>query len=63
MPDLTVEFDVECAECGKTLEVEVKTDRYGGTTTHTVKVTPCDTCLEKAHEAGREDAENEAADG
>lgn len=48
MPELTIEFEVECALCGATLDAEIDT-KYG---TEFVKVDPCESCIDSAKEEG-----------
>jgi len=50
------EFDVEivCSECGATLEATSEEARFERTTT-TLKVEPCEKCLDKKRDEGYED--------
>ena len=45
MADLDISIEVVCAVCGRTLNENGVDDKYGF---YTLKVEPCETCLEKA---------------
>jgi hypothetical protein len=44
--DVEYEFDVECSQCGNTLDADMTTNRRG----NVVKVTPCPYCLKEKEE-------------
>lgn len=64
MPTFEVNFDVYCA-CGRGLCNQSTTDNRRGT--NSVRVEPCDACLEEEYEKGRragyDEAEKEFAKG
>jgi hypothetical protein len=49
MPELTLEFEVRCKECGAWLECIEEKDRHGNPV---IRVEPCGKCLEEAKDAG-----------
>ena len=46
--ELTVEFKVECADCGANLKVVMDTEKIGDITWDVALVSPCENCLDKA---------------
>ena len=63
MPDLTVEVEIYCADCGEGLcnQTEFAVTRNRGTPSFRVEA--CKRCLENAREEGREEAREEADRG
>jgi hypothetical protein len=53
-----IEFDVECDECGETLEVEASGPNIW-TDKHQVEVTPCPTCIAEAVKEALKQAEED----
>lgn len=55
MPEITTSIEVLCESCGKELSASVKNDT-------TVKVEPCQDCLDKSYEDGLEKGRQEEKD-
>jgi len=54
-----IEIDVQCGGCGGSLNAKIayRTSGFGGVI---CEVDPCDTCLEKAKEEGRDEGREES---
>lgn len=59
MPDLTFVVETKCEECGDTLYFEQNIDRYGNVT---LEVELCETCVERAVDKAKDEAESEWED-
>lgn len=54
MPSITIEPSVECAKCKESLDADYDPR------TETIKVTPCPTCLQEAHDEGFAEGRDES---
>jgi hypothetical protein len=45
-----IDIEVQCADCGKELEIKLSQKSYSDT--WVIIVTPCEHCMEKEHKAG-----------
>jgi hypothetical protein len=59
MPDVTVEIEVYCAECGAGLCNQTEVTRTRQRSSDCFRVTPCEVCLKAAEQRGRDEAESE----
>jgi len=59
MPDITLDIEVRCADCGSDLEVEVE-----GGFRHVPEfiVKPCDTCIDSARSEGYDEGHQDGVD-
>ena len=55
--NVSIEFDVYCHECGGELNVKTSVSSGYRGQSLSIEADPCDTCINKAREEGREEAE------
>jgi len=51
MPNIEIEFSIECSNCGHSLEVKIGEDYKGFPA---LAVEPCESCIDSAREEGIE---------
>jgi hypothetical protein len=59
MPEVMVDIEVYCAECGAGLCNQTEVTRTRQRSKDCLRVTPCEVCIQSAEQRGRDEAESE----